>query len=62
MPRFVKALVPLSGTQSVRLIVDVRRGRIRRVRLEVCTPSFAPALPRSREAIGIDNTVPNYEA
>ena len=38
MPRFVKALIPLYGTQSVRLIVDWRRGRIRRVRLEYARP------------------------
>ena len=38
MPRFVKALVPLHGTQSVRLVVDWRGGRIRRVALEYVRP------------------------
>lgn len=28
MPRFVKALVPLHGTQSIRLVVDWRGGRL----------------------------------
>ena len=38
MPRFVKALVPLHDTQSIRLAVDWRRGRIRRVTLEYVRP------------------------
>ena len=38
MPRFVKALVPLHGTQSIRLAVDWRGGRIRRVTLEYVRP------------------------
>ena len=38
MPRFVKALAPLHGTQSVRLVVDWRGARIRRVRLEYVRP------------------------
>ncbi len=38
MPRFVKALVPLHDTQSIRLVVDWRGGRIRRVTLEYVRP------------------------
>jgi hypothetical protein len=38
MPRFLKALLPLYGTHSVRLVVDWRSGRIRRVRLEYARP------------------------
>jgi len=38
MPRFVKALVPLDGTKSVRLVVDWSGGRIRRVTLEYVRP------------------------
>jgi hypothetical protein len=38
MPRFVKALVPLHGTQSMRVTVDWRKGRIQRVRLEYGRP------------------------
>lgn len=38
MPQFVKALVPLHGTQSVRLVVDWRGARVRRVRLEYVRP------------------------
>jgi hypothetical protein len=38
MPRFVKVLVPLHGTQSIRVVVGWRGGRIRRVRLECVRP------------------------
>ena len=40
MPRFVKALVPLHGTQSIRLVVDWRRARIRRITLEYVRPNL----------------------
>lgn len=38
MPRFVKAQAPLHNTQSIRLVVDWRGGRIRRVTLEYVRP------------------------
>ena len=38
MLRFIKALVPLHDTQSIRLVVDWRGGRIRRVTLEYVRP------------------------
>lgn len=38
MPRLVKALVPLDNTKSIRLVVDWRRGGIRRVTLEYVQP------------------------
>lgn len=38
MPRFVNGLVPLHGSQSIRLVVEWSRGRIRRVALEYVRP------------------------
>lgn len=38
MPRIVKTLVPLDDTQSIRLVVDWRGGRIWRVTLEYVRP------------------------
>jgi hypothetical protein len=38
MPRFVTRLVPLYGTQSLRVTVAWRNGRVRRIRLEYARP------------------------